>query len=159
MNTQTQEALKMLDAIQIKYSDLIYNEAGFEKAEEFEDDIIAVKEAIATNEESSVVQPAQEPVSWNEETFNHIAYAYRTCPVHEVKMVNERYQELVDYVLSITHSTPDSTLDSTPAHQWQGLTDDEVDDFMFQSCDAENGYSITDLIRLVEQTLKEKNHG
>ena len=41
--------------------------------------------------------------------------------------------------------------------EWQGLTDDEVDDFMFQSCDAENGYSITDLIRLVEQALKEKN--
>jgi hypothetical protein len=58
-----------------------------------------------------------------------------------------------------THSTPDSTPDSAPAHQWQGLTDDEVDDFMFQSCDAENGYSITDLIRLVEQALKEKNHG
>jgi hypothetical protein len=57
------------------------------------------------------------------------------------------------------HSTPHSTPDSTPAHQWQGLTDDEVDDFMFQSCDAENGYSITDLIRLVEQALKEKNHG
>ena len=47
----------------------------------------------------------------------------------------------------------------THPHQWQGLTDDEVDDFMFQSCDAENGYSITDLIRLVEQALKEKNHG
>jgi len=41
--------------------------------------------------------------------------------------------------------------------EWQGLTDDEVDDFMFQSCDAENGYSITDLIRLVEQSLKDKN--
>jgi hypothetical protein len=38
-----------------------------------------------------------------------------------------------------------------------GLTDDEVDDFMFQSCDAENGYSITDLIRLVEQALRNKN--
>ena len=54
------EALKMIDAIQIKYSDLIYNEAGFEKAEEFEDDIIAIKEALATNKESSLVQPAQE---------------------------------------------------------------------------------------------------
>jgi hypothetical protein len=61
MNTQTQEALKMIDAIQIKYSDLIHNEAGFEKAEEFEDNIIAIKEALATNKESSLVQPAQEP--------------------------------------------------------------------------------------------------
>jgi choline kinase len=61
MNTQTKEALKMLDAMRLSYSDLIYNKAGFEKAEEFEDAIIAVKEAIATNEESSVVQPAQEP--------------------------------------------------------------------------------------------------
>jgi hypothetical protein len=64
MNTQTQEALKMIDAIQIKYSDLIYNEAGFEKAEEFEDDIIAIKEALATNKESSLVQPAQEPFGY-----------------------------------------------------------------------------------------------
>ena len=42
-------------------------------------------------------------------------------------------------------------------HQFIGLTDDEVDDFMFQSCDAENGYSITDLIRLVEQAIAKKN--
>jgi 7-cyano-7-deazaguanine synthase in queuosine biosynthesis len=27
--------------------------------------------------------------------------------------------------------------------EFKTLTDDEVDDFMFQSCDAENGYSIT----------------
>ena len=32
---------------------------------------------------------AQEPVAWNEEEFNAIAYAYRTCPAHEIKMVIE----------------------------------------------------------------------
>lgn len=42
---------------------------------------------------------ALEQPAWNEEEFNAIAYAYRSCPANEVKMVNERYQELVDYVL------------------------------------------------------------
>ena len=44
---------------------------------------------------------ALEQPAWNEEKFNAIAYAYRSCPAHEVKMVSERYQELVDYVLSL----------------------------------------------------------
>ena len=129
MNTKTQEALKM--AIEA----LSQDEGWFEP----EAAIKACKEALA--------QPAQEPVAWNEEEFNAIAYAYRTCPAHEIKMVSDRYQELVNYVLSITHTAP----------SWQGLSDDEIDDFMFESCDAENGYSITDLIKLVEQALKEKN--
>jgi len=46
-------------------------------------------------------QPAQEPVAWNEEEFNEIAYAYRICPAHEVKKVSERYQDLVAYVLAL----------------------------------------------------------
>ena len=108
-----------------------------------------IDERIAKDDmfKEALAQPAQEPVAWNEEEFNAIAYAYRTCPAHEIKMVSDRYQELVNYVLSITH----------PAPAWQGLSADEIDDFMFESCDAENGYSITDLIKLVEQALKEKN--
>ncbi len=46
-------------------------------------------------------QSAQEPVGWNEEEFNEIAYAYRICPAHKVNMVSERYQDLVAYVLSL----------------------------------------------------------
>jgi hypothetical protein len=80
------------------------------------------KEALATNKDSSLVQPAQ-----------------------NLKLIEDNGNGIKTYEI-------------LPTHQWQGLTDDEVDDFMFQSCDAENGYSITDLIRLVEQALKEKNH-
>ena len=47
------------------------------------------------------VAEKQEPVAFDEEEFNAIAYAYRTCPVHEVKMVSERYQDLLNYVLSL----------------------------------------------------------
>jgi hypothetical protein len=154
MNTQTQEALKMLDAMRLSYSDLIYNEAGFEKAEEFEDAISLVKKALATNEESSLVQPAQEPISFEMDELTEEWYGVlddKTALI--IYGGNRGYWSDKIYA----HSTPDSTPDSTPAHQWQGLTDDEVDDFMFQSCDAENGYSITDLIRLVEQALKDKN--
>jgi hypothetical protein len=73
-------------------------------------------------------EPAQEPVAWmNDEGFGLYPTSDLAIPLY------------------------------IHPHQWQGLTDEEVDDFMFQSCDAENGYSITDLIRLVEQALKEKN--
>jgi hypothetical protein len=58
------------------------------------------KEAINACKEA-LEQPAQEPVGWNEEEFNEIAYAYRICPAHKVKMVSERYQDLVAYVLSL----------------------------------------------------------
>jgi hypothetical protein len=96
------------------------------------------KEALATNKESSLVQPAQEPVA-TVRSYNGLVGFHANQ-----KQIN---------ILKDKHEHP---LYLHP-HQWQGLTDDEVDDFMFQSCDAENGYSITDLIRLVEQTLKEKN--
>ena len=52
-------------------------------------------------EKKALKQPAQETVGWNEEEFNEIAYAYRICPAHEVKMVSKRYQDLVAYVLSL----------------------------------------------------------
>ena len=92
--------------------------------------------------------PAQEPVAWNEEEFNAIAYAYRTCPAHEIKMVSDRYQELVNYVLSITH----------PAPAWQGLSDDEIIDMYFQaSISPQPHQSIINFIRAIEQALKEKN--
>jgi hypothetical protein len=91
-------------------------------------------------------KPAQEPVAWNEEEFNAIAYAYRTCPVHEVKMVNERYQELVDYVLSIAHP-----------HQWQGLSINEEDNFIQQCYMVKTESEAHQLVLDIEQALKEKN--
>ena len=68
-------------------------------------------------------------------------------------------QEPVAWLDEIQSITEREYYETKPAPTWQGLSEDEVDDFMFESCDAENGYSITDLIRLVEQALKEKNHG
>ena len=60
----------------------------------------ACKEALDTEQVREDL-PAQEPVGWNEEEFNEIAYAYRICPAHKVNMVSERYQDLVAYVLSL----------------------------------------------------------
>ena len=42
--------------------------------------------------------------------------------------------------------------------KWQGLTDDEVDDLMYQYCDTDNGYSIKSIIKLVEQRLERRNN-
>jgi len=61
------------------------------------EDVIAAHDAC----KEALEQPAQEPVGWNEEEFNEIAYSYRICPAHKVNMVSERYQELVAYVLSL----------------------------------------------------------
>ena len=44
-----------------------------------------------------------EPVAWNEEEFNHIAYSYRSWPSTDPIGVSERYDELVNYVQFITH--------------------------------------------------------
>ena len=44
-----------------------------------------------------------EPVAWNEEEFNHIAYSYRSWLASDPKGVADRYQELVNYVQSIAH--------------------------------------------------------
>jgi len=60
-----------------------------------------------------------EPVAWNEEEFNHIAYSYRSWPSTDPIGVSERYDELVNYVQSITH--PAKTL--TDEEIWQ-ITED-----------------------------------
>ena len=81
--------------------------------------------------DEALAQPTQEPVAWNEEEFNAIAYAYRTCPAHEIKMVSDRYQELVNYVLSITRPAP--------AKQWVGLSDDEIWKFWWSRPEVPEG--------------------
>jgi hypothetical protein len=85
------EALKMAREALKEAEDIIEGKTG--QGGYFAKPINACEEALE--------QPAQEPVSWNEETFNNIAYAYRTCPAHEIEMVSQRYQELVDYVLAL----------------------------------------------------------
>jgi hypothetical protein len=85
------EALKM--AIKV-IENLNYDAFGY-----FSDEC-ANNEAIKACKQA-LEQPTQKPVAWNEEEFNAIAYAYRTCPAHEIEMVSQRYQELVDYVLAL----------------------------------------------------------
>ena len=152
MNKQT-EALKMaLEALQNVYFEneqLSFVDNAESNWKQRQNAIKACKEALA--------QPAQEPVAWNEEEFNAIAYAYRTCPAHEIKMVSDRYQELVNYVLSITH----------PAPSWQGLSDDEIQDAWYKlyPLDKNNlwddmmiGKHLDKFAHAIEQALKEKNH-
>jgi hypothetical protein len=124
------EALKMaIEALENIHNRLIATDRRGLRYDEAEA-LDACKEALE--------QPAKEPVAWMSKmgSFTAIAETKKQLP------------KGTEPIPLYTHP-----------HQWQGLTDDEVDDFMFQSCDAENGYSITDLIRLVEQALKEKNHG
>ena len=116
MNTQTLEALKMAQEVLNLYCEQLNSKFA-------NDALKAIDEALA--------QPTQEPVAWNEEEFNAIAYAYRTCPAHEIKMVSDRYQELVNYVLSITRPAP--------AKQWVGLSDDEIWKFWWSRPEVPEG--------------------
>ena len=81
---------KQIEALKMAIKTLSQDEGWFDPSEA----IKACKEALAEAEK-------QEPVVFDEEEFNTIAYAYRTCPAHEVKMVSERYQDLLNYVLSL----------------------------------------------------------
>ena len=153
MNKQT-EALKMAIEFLNDIGEQTYAIHGWQKIEKLNATIQSCKEALAQPAQKSYEQswydthPAQEPVAWNEEEFNAIAYAYRSCPAHEVKMVSERYQELVNYVLSITH----------PAPSWQGLSDDEINNlhhkWIMNSGNKDTQY---DFARAIEQALRNKN--
>ena len=129
MNTQTQETLNKIEDL---LKDYWAGDLDRPFCSRTLNVLIDCKKALA--------QPAQEPVAWNEEEFNAIAYAYRTCPAHEIKMVSDRYQELVNYVLSIIY----------PAPSWQGLSDDEI-----RSLDLDN--DVISVIFQTEKLLKEKN--
>ena len=83
------------EALKIENSD--FNKCTKQELFEY---ILVLREALDTEQVREDL-PAQEPVGWNEEEFNEIAYAYRICPAHKVNMVSERYQDLVAYVLSL----------------------------------------------------------
>jgi hypothetical protein len=132
MNTQTKQALEMaIEALEHASERSIIIDA-------YEEIINACKEALNIAN-CDLKQTEQEPVAWMYEND-----------------VTKAYFETKESSLVLEYGCKETPLYTHPK-QWQGLTDDEVDDFMFQSCDAENGYSITDLIRLVEQSLKDKN--
>ena len=169
MNTQTQEALKMAQEVLNLYCEQLNSKFA-------NDALKAIDEALA--------QPTQEPVAWNEEEFNAIAYAYRTCPAHEIKMVSDRYQELVNYVLSITHPAPSwqrckslgdfdklsksecvdyieylrKEIDLLRFDSWQGLSNERIRDIGDNCLEKNNGlFNWIDFARAIEQALKQKN--
>ena len=139
MNEQTRQALEMakefIGGLDLKIS------KGLEACMVIDE----IDEALA--------QPTQEPVAWNEEEFNAIAYAYRTCPAHEIKMVSDRYQELVNYVLSITRPAP--------SKKWVGLSGDDREDIKGRICQVDDAGSYIDpdfAMIEAERMLKDKNH-
>jgi hypothetical protein len=81
-----------------------------------------------------------EPVAWNEEEFNHIAYSYRSWPSTDPIGVSERYDELVNYVQSITHSA-------------KTLTDEEIEQ-IYDSKDWYNDWEMFDYKDFARAILK-----
>ena len=110
----------------------------------------ACKEALATNEESSVVQPAQEPV----------AYKY-TIEKHGDGYAIYWGRDIYHHGLNLGHltETNDDTIRkiekglNTHPHQWQGLTDDEIRHCLYD-LDTQD---FLQFARAIEQALKEKN--
>ena len=115
---------------------------AFERGCDIDDYFMDVSNALDVCKEA--LAETQEPVAWNEEEFNAIAYAYRTCPIQEVELVSQRYQELVDYVLTI--ATP-------PSREWVGLSDAEIDAIFPLGDDVD----VLDVARGIEKALREKN--
>jgi hypothetical protein len=44
-----------------------------------------------------------------------------------------------------------------PTPVWVELSDEELDDLMYEYCNQDNGYSIKDIIKIAGAKLKEKN--
>ena len=91
-------------------------------------------------------QPAQEPVAWMSKTGSFTAIA-------ETKKQLPKGTEPIPLY--------------THPHQWQGLTDDEIELFIFEHTkfnvnkkdDFETIKYFKNCINAIEQALKEKNHG
>ena len=153
MNTQTQEALEKIE-----------RRLRADNLDEWSLTALAdiAKEALATNKESSLVQPAQEPISFEMDELTEEWYGVlddKTALI--IYGGNRGYWSNKIY----THSTPDSTPDSTPAHQWQGLTNEEINLFIFKHTkfnvnikdDFETIKYFKNCINSIEQALKDKN--
>jgi hypothetical protein len=98
-----------------------------------EDEVIkAIEEALATNKESSLVQPAQEPVAWMMERRDDElmgAYLQFELPTRKQKISH--------------HPTPLYTY----PHEWQGLTAKEIASIPLDE----------HTVQTVEKILKRKN--
>jgi len=117
MNTQTKQALKMaIEALEHASERSIIIDA-------YEEIINACKEALATNKESSLVQPAQEPIAFEMDELTEEWYGVlddKTALI--IYGGNRGYWSNKIYTHSTPDSTLDSTLDSTPAIE-QALKD------------------------------------
>jgi 3D (Asp-Asp-Asp) domain-containing protein len=150
MNTQTQEALKMAK-IFIENSD--YKIINLGKGVHVTKDgvIKAIDIALATNKESSLVQPAQEP---NQDTLVcaskillYLGYAQSESMEPSADKRRDKVAEIITNFYTHPHQV-------VPTSTWQGLTADEKTYYA--------NYSYTSKVNLIdeiEQALKEKNHG
>jgi hypothetical protein len=80
--------------------------------------------------EEALEQPAQKPYGW-----------YDNHDIHTEKQSDES-------IALYTHP-----------HQWQGLTDDEIDKIYYKTFDTWSSQVDIDFAHAIEQALKEKNHG
>jgi hypothetical protein len=101
---------------------------------EIEISINACKEALE--------QPAQEPKVWKDAVEMYEANVYGDGNVY--RGLRSQDSQIKTYHVK------------TYPHQWQGLTDDEVDSIY--PC-AEGVHDFRDIVRAIEAKLKEKNNG
>jgi hypothetical protein len=112
-------------------------------------------------------QPAQEPVAWEDKEDEWSEAIAASHPLQTksfveyeaaMKMVGNRKSKgaLVDLVCYLLqHFNAD-----THPHQWQGLSDDEIDKIANLHLEYDMDLSkMDDFARAIEQALKEKNHG
>jgi hypothetical protein len=140
MNKQTQEALKMANQALESDNDCECGQSRFHvgKLTEALENLIEIVEALE--------QPAQEPVAWMSKmgSFTAIAETKKQLP------------KGTEPIPLYTHP-----------HQWQGLTAEEIELFIFEHTkfnvnkkdDFETIKYFKNCINAIEQALKEKNHG
>ena len=89
-------------------------------------------------------QPAQEPVAWtNTDELEELKNDMTTCYMYKTPYGDEKDVALY-----------------THPHQWQGLTDDEIWELVSEiDVAGEIESLLADFGRMIEQALKEKNHG
>ena len=140
------EALKMAieDAMKFvvtlnNYEDTIQSKAFKNVADKYLSYASVVIKSLAISLKEALEQPAQEPVGWTDEYKMYLEWDKESlCD----KAVCKEHEAIALY---------------TQPHQWQGLTDDEIQAIRIKTFDAvATNY---EAYRAIEQALKEKNHG
>ena len=168
------EALKMaIDTLikanyDEKFMELCLGDEWYE--ETIEKAINACKEALDTKQVCENAAPAQEPVAWIKEVEVLYMKAHKADGIMNWK-TNLGLKPEPDDIPLYTHPAPQPAqeyviLDGikykkpyTHPHQWQGLTDEEMDK-IFDETTIEKGIVFhRTLFKAIEQALKEKNNG